>query len=120
MFAISLLLGGLAAADPSLGVQTRVVREYQENGQTRVQEFAPHFRFSEKGVQVGDQTLTRPTLPDEAAQKMFSTLLEMFATQASPMLSRLQQQQGQPLEIRLEIPTLKEKLTIQVTPQAEP
>ena len=120
IIAIALLLGGLAAADPSLGVKTRIVREYQENGQTKVQELTPSFRMSENEFQVGDQTLSRPAIADETAQKVFSTLLEMFAAQAGPMLSKLQQQQGRPLEIRVEIPTLQEKLTIEVTPQAQP
>lgn len=108
-----------AWAQPEMRVQTRIVREYQENGQSKVQEFAPSFRVSDREVQVGDQVLTPPRIQDETAQQMFNALMGIFASQVAPQMSRLKSS-AQPLEIRLEIPTLKEKLTIQVTPEAEP
>jgi hypothetical protein len=113
------VLGVPAWAQPEMRVQTRIVREYQENGQTKVQEFAPSFRVSDREVQVGDQVLTPPRIQDETAQQMFNALMGIFASQVAPQMSRLKSS-AQPLEIRLEIPTLKEKLTIQVTPEAEP
>ena len=118
--AVAVVLGRWAAADPSVSVQTRIVREYEENGQSKVQEMNPSLHLSGDELRVGDQTLSAPRLPDETTQKVFSTFAQLFATQAGPMLSRWNTSGGKPLELRLEIPNLGEKLTIQVTPQVEP
>lgn len=115
--ALGLLVSGLAAAEPALDWKARIVREYQENGQTRTQEFTPSFRVTENEFRVGDQAVSAPVIPDAAAQQMFNNFLQMFATQAMPELSRLNQN-GQPLELRLEIPNLGEKLIIQLMPGA--
>lgn len=113
---LSLLLGGLAAAEPRLDWKARIIREYQQNGETRTQEFNPSFSISENEFRVGDQAVQAPVIADPDAQKMFNNFLQMFARQALPEFSRLNTSHGQPLELRLEIPNLGEKLIIQLQP----
>ena len=109
---LSLMLGltTLAWADPTYQVDTKIVREYEENGESKRVEYTPSLRFD-------PQTFSAPNLQDENAQKMFSSLMQMFTAQAAPMLSQLSN--GQPLQLILEIPNLKEKLNIEVTPRVE-
>lgn len=109
---LSLLLGlsMLAWADPTYQVDTKIVREYEENGESKRMEYTP-------SVRLDPQSMMPTNLPDENAQQMLSSLLQMFSAQALPMFSQMSN--GQPLQLILEIPNLKEKLHIEVTPRVE-
>ena len=110
MLSVMLGLSTLAWADPTYQVDTKIVREYEENGESKRVEYMPSWRFD-------PQSFAAPSLQDENAQKMLSTLMQVFASQAGPMFSQLGN--GQPLRLILEVPNMKEKLDIELTPRVE-
>lgn len=110
----------LAWADPAYQVDTKIVREYEENGESKRVEIRPNFRFSagaDGQLRFNDQDLTLPNLPDPNAQKAFSAMMQMFASQAAPLMSQLGK--GQPFQMILEVPTMHEKLNIEMTPHQD-
>ena len=110
MLTVMLGLSTLAWADPTYQVDTKIVREYEENGESKRVEYTPSLRFD-------PQSFSVPNLQDENAQKMFSSLMQMFTAQAAPMLSQMSN--GQPFQLILEIPNMKEKLNIELSPRVE-
>ncbi len=116
------VLGWLAPAwaDPTFQVDTKIVREYEENGESKRMEFAPNFRFStgpNGQLQFNDQPMAMPNLPDENAQKAFSAMMQMFTAQVAPLMSQFGK--AQPFQMILEVPTMHEKLNIEMTPHRE-
>lgn len=93
---------------PSGQLDVKIVREFEENGESKRAEFNPTFRLDE-------QSLAMPALQDENAQQMLTSLMKMFAAQAGPLLQ--QYGNGQPFQMILEVPTMKEKINIEVTPR---
>ena len=110
LLTVMLGLSTLAWADPTYQVDTKIVREYEENGESKRVEYTPSWRFD-------PQSFSTPNLQDENAQKMFSSFMQMFTAQAVPMFSQLGN--GQPLRLILEVPNMKEKLDIELTPRVE-
>ena len=110
MLTVMLGLSTLAWADPTYQVDTKIVREYEENRESKRVEYTPSLRFD-------PQSFSAANLQDENAQKMVSTLMQMFSAQVGPMFSQLSN--GQPLRLILEIPNMNEKLDIELTPRVE-
>ncbi len=107
MLMVALSLTVLGWADPGQ-VDLKIVREYEENGESKRTEFHPTFR-------INDQMLAVPALQDENAQQMVTSMLKMFAAQAGPLLQQFGN--GQPFQMILEVPTMNEKLNIEVIPR---
>lgn len=122
MFIAMACLGfsALAWADPAYQVDTKIVREYEENGESKRVEFTPNFRLStgaDGQLRINDQTLAAPALPDPDAQKAFTAMMQMFANQAAPLMSQFSK--GQPFQMILEVPTMHEKLNIEMRPHRD-
>lgn len=122
LFVMLAVLGfsALAWADPAYQVDTKIVREYEENGESKRVEFTPNFRFStgpNGQLRFNDQTMAMPNLPDENAQKAFSAMMQMFSSQVAPLMSQFGN--GQPFQMILEVPTMHEKLNIEMTPHRD-
>lgn len=91
-------LTSLAWAQPGPSqLDLKIVREYVENG-----------RFN-------DQTLAMPALQDENAQQMVNSIMKMVFAQGGPLFQQFGN--GQPFQMILEVPTMNEKLEIEVNPR---
>jgi len=115
-----LALSCWAWAQPAYQVETKIVREYEENGESKRAEFNPIFRVapgSDGQLRINDQTLAMPALQDENAQQMLTSMMKMFVAQAGPMFQQFGN--GQPFQLILEVPTLKEKLNIELIPRVD-
>ncbi|MBX3170375.1 MAG: hypothetical protein KF760_23415 [Candidatus Eremiobacteraeota bacterium] len=89
-------LSGISSDSPAGQVDVKIVREYEENGESKRAEF---------------DGLPIPALQDENARQILTSMMKMFAAQAGPML------QGRPFQMILEVPSMKEKLNIEVNPR---
>lgn len=120
MLMIALILTPLAWAEPAGQVDVKIVREYEENGESKRAEFNPTFRIApgaDGQLRINDQTLAMPALQDENAQQMLTSMMKMFAAQAGPLFQQFSN--GQPFQLILEVPTMKEKVNIELTPHVE-
>lgn len=109
-----------SGAEPTFQVNTKIVREYEENGESKRMEFSPTVRFSagaDGQLRVNDQNLVVPRLENPDAQEAFAALMRLFSSQAAPLMSKLST--GQPFQVILEVPTLHEKLDFEMTPRLE-
>lgn len=116
-----LALAGWAWAEPTTGqLDMKIVREYEENGESKRAEFHPSFRIApgaDGQLRINDQTLSMPVLQDENAQQMLSSMMKMFGAQMGPMMQQFSN--GEPFQLILEVPTMKEKLNIELTPRVD-
>ena len=106
-----LALGSWAWADPTpppSQFDFKIVREYVENGENRRDEFTPSLRLT-------DQMLAMPALQDENAQQMVDSIMKMVFAQGGPLFQQFGN--GEPFRMILEVPTMKEKLELEVNPK---
>lgn len=103
-------------AEPTYKVETKIIREFEENGETKVQETRPSVIIHGTDVEINDKRfdLQAPAVKNETAQKIFNLMLEAAAQHAGAVMS--QWKSGEPLQMNLEIPNLKQKFSIEVTP----
>jgi hypothetical protein len=115
--------GGLGASPldpPPSQLDMKIVREYEENGESKRAEFHPTLRIApgaDGQLRINDQTLAMPVLQDENAQQMLSSMMKMFGAQMGPMMQQFSN--GEPFQLILEVPTMKEKLNIELTPRVD-
>jgi len=119
MMLMALGLTSLAWAQPAPAqLDLKIVREYVENGENKRAEFTPSFRFApgpDGQLRVNDQTLAMPALQDENAQQMVNSIMKMVFAQGGPLFQQFGN--GQPFRMILEVPTMNEKLEIEVDPK---